>query len=102
MSAHPRTCRRRRSASRRPLSPPGCPDPFHPPCWEAPPMKRVVLLWLVGSALGAQATPTPALLALSKTDLTLAIVSPATNAVIARLPSGPDPHEVVASSDGRF
>lgn len=69
-------------------------------------MKRstssVVLLWLVGSALGAQATPSPALLALSKTDLTLAIVNPATNAVIARMPSGPDPHEVVASSDGRF
>ena len=65
-------------------------------------MKRVVLLWLVGSALGAQATPSPALLALSKTDLTLAIVNPATSVVIARMPSGPDPHEVVASSDGRF
>jgi YVTN family beta-propeller protein len=62
----------------------------------------VALLWLAGSALGAQATPSPALLALSKTDLTLAIVNPATLAVVARMPSGPDPHEVVASADGRF
>lgn len=69
-------------------------------------MKRytpsVVLSFLVGSVLGAQATPSPALLALSKTDLTLAIVNPATNAVVARMPSGPDPHEVIASADGRF
>lgn len=69
-------------------------------------MKRstpsVVLFWLVGSTLAAQATPSPALLALSKTDLTLAIVNPANNTVVARMPSGPDPHEVIASSDGRF
>ena len=61
-----------------------------------------ILFWLAGSTLSAQATPSPALLALSKTDLTLAIVNPATNAVVARMPSGPDPHEVVASADGRF
>ncbi len=66
-------------------------------------MKRstAILLWLFGSTLGAQTTPSPALLALSKTDLTLAIVNPASSAVIARMPSGPDPHEVVASADGR-
>jgi YVTN family beta-propeller protein len=67
-----------------------------------PAISSVCLLWLFASALGAQATPSPALLALSKTDLTLAIVNPATNAVVARMPSGPDPHEVVASADGRF
>jgi YVTN family beta-propeller protein len=42
------------------------------------------------------------LLVLSKTDMTLAIVDPTTLKVIARMPSGPDPHEVVASADGKF
>src|ERR1700730_5018785 len=41
------------------------------------------------------------LLALSKTNHTLAIVDPATLKVIARIPVGEDPHEVIASSDGR-
>jgi YVTN family beta-propeller protein len=47
-----------------------------------------------------QSTPQRSLLALSKHNHTLAIVDPATLQVIARLPVGPDPHEVVASSDG--
>jgi DNA-binding beta-propeller fold protein YncE len=41
------------------------------------------------------------LLVLSKGDLTLSIVDPATLKVIARMPSGPDPHEVIASADGK-
>jgi DNA-binding beta-propeller fold protein YncE len=41
------------------------------------------------------------LLVLSKGDLTLSIVDPATMKVVARMPSGPDPHEVVASADGK-
>jgi YVTN family beta-propeller protein len=41
------------------------------------------------------------LLALSKADHTLAIVDPTTLKVIARIPVGEDPHEVVASSDGK-
>jgi YVTN family beta-propeller protein len=41
------------------------------------------------------------LLALSKTDHTLAIVDPATLKVIAKVPVGSDPHEVIASSDGK-
>ncbi len=41
------------------------------------------------------------LLALSKTDHTLAIVDPATLTVLARIPVGGDPHEVIASSDGK-
>jgi YVTN family beta-propeller protein len=41
------------------------------------------------------------LLALSKTDHMLAIVDPATLKVIARIPVGSDPHEVIASSDGK-
>jgi YVTN family beta-propeller protein len=42
-----------------------------------------------------------ALLSLSKHDHTLAIVDPATLQVIARVPVGNDPHEVIASSDGK-
>jgi YVTN family beta-propeller protein len=48
----------------------------------------------------AQPTPKRALLALSKTDHTLAIVDPANLKVVARLPVGTDPHEVIASADG--
>ena len=47
-------------------------------------------------------TPTPkaALLVLSKQDHTLAIVDPANLQVVAKVPVGNDPHEVVASTDG--
>jgi len=41
------------------------------------------------------------LLALSKTDHTLAIVDPVSLKVLARVPVGIDPHEVIASSDGK-
>ena len=41
------------------------------------------------------------LLALSKTNHTLAIVDPVTLKVTSIIPVGEDPHEVVASSDGR-
>ena len=54
---------------------------------------------LIGSAT-AQTTPKTALLALSKQDHTLAIVDPADLHVVARIPVGDDPHEVVASADG--
>ena len=46
-------------------------------------------------------TPKSALLVLSKQDHTLAIVDPASLQVVARIPVGNDPHEVVASTDGR-
>lgn len=49
-----------------------------------------------------QTAPSGALLVLSKGDLTLSTVDPATLKVIGRVPSGPDPHEVTASADGRF
>jgi DNA-binding beta-propeller fold protein YncE len=41
------------------------------------------------------------LLVLSKGDQTLSIVDPSTLKVIAHMPSGPDPHEVIASADGK-
>jgi YVTN family beta-propeller protein len=40
------------------------------------------------------------LLALSKQDHTLAVVDPNTLQVLYKLPVGPDPHEVIASTDG--
>ena len=49
----------------------------------------------------AQSTPKRSLLALSKANHTLAIVDPATLNIIARIPVGEDPHEVVASTDGK-
>jgi len=70
-------------------------------------MSRFVL---AGVALGVtvfaaprrsgQVAQHPVLLALSKTDHTLSIVDPVTLKVIARMPVGPDPHEVIASADG--
>jgi YVTN family beta-propeller protein len=45
---------------------------------------------------------TSTILALSKDDHTVAIVDPATLQILAKLPSGPDPHEIIASDDGRF
>lgn len=50
----------------------------------------------------AQATPQRSLLALSKRDHTLSIVDPASLQIIARAPVGPDPHEVIASDDGKL
>ena len=53
------------------------------------------------AAACAQITPQRSLLALSKRDHTLAIVDPTSLQIIARAPVGPDPHEVIASSDGK-
>jgi YVTN family beta-propeller protein len=49
----------------------------------------------------AQPTPRQSLLVLSKHDHALAIVDPATLKVVARAAVGQDPHEVIASSDGK-
>jgi YVTN family beta-propeller protein len=49
----------------------------------------------------AQSTPSRSLLALSKRNHALAIVDPDSLQVIARAPVGPDPHEVIASDDGK-
>ena len=54
----------------------------------------------LASVAAAQPTPKRALLALSKTERTLAIVDPATLKIVATAPVGPAPHEVVASADG--
>lgn len=51
-------------------------------------------------ALRAGTTPSPALLVLAKQAHTLEIVDPATLKVVAKIPAGNDPHEVIASADG--
>ncbi len=62
----------------------------------------VWLAWLfTAPGCAAQSTPPRTLLALSKGDHVLAIIDPVTLKVIARVPVGSDPHEVVASSDGK-
>ena len=59
----------------------------------------LILLFYSGPGCIAQQR---SLLALSKADHTLAIVDPATLKVIAKVPVGSDPHEVIASSDGKI
>ncbi|MBS1596911.1 MAG: YncE family protein [Bacteroidetes bacterium] len=54
------------------------------------------------TTLNAQSMSHKSLLALSKTDHMLAIVDPVTLKVTARIPVGEDPHEVIASSDGKI
>jgi YVTN family beta-propeller protein len=51
--------------------------------------------------LSASCNAQSKLLALSKADHTLAIIDPVTLKVLARVPVGSDPHEVIASSDGK-
>jgi YVTN family beta-propeller protein len=68
-------------------------------------MKRsaaLALLFTASSALPATETPQASLLILGKSDQTLSIVDPATLSVVAKIPAGPDPHEVIASVDGQF
>ena len=52
------------------------------------------------AVLVGQVVPKNSLLVLSKRDHTLAVVDAATLKVIAKMPVGDDPHEVIASTDG--
>jgi YVTN family beta-propeller protein len=63
-----------------------------------------ILVCGAAAAILAHQAPPPAggaLLVLAKTDQTLSVVDPATLKVVGRAPSGPDPHEVAVSEDGR-
>lgn len=57
--------------------------------------------FLAPAILNAQNAPKETLLALSKREHTLAIVDPTSLKVIAKAPVGNDPHEVIASTDGK-
>jgi YVTN family beta-propeller protein len=61
----------------------------------------ILVVWMCVPALVPAQSSQRILLALSKHDHSLAMVDPATLQIIARAPVGPDPHEVIASSDGR-
>src|ERR1700759_850280 len=72
------------------------------------PIRRVVIsaaivtAFCLPGALRAQSTSTESsLLVLSKQDHTLSVVDPATLQVVARIPVGNDPHEFIASTDGK-
>jgi len=58
------------------------------------------LLAVLTASAGAQ-TPAVTLLALSKQDHTLSIIDPSNLRIVARVPVGDDPHEVIASADGK-
>jgi YVTN family beta-propeller protein len=63
----------------------------------------LVLVFALASILPAssQSASKETLLALSKQDHTLAIVDPATLKILGKVPVGNDPHEVIASTDGK-
>jgi len=61
----------------------------------------VWFLLFSSAILGVAQVPSPALLVLEKNDKSLAIVDPATLKVTGRIPAGEDPHEIVASEDGK-
>ena len=60
----------------------------------------LLLSFWLPSILVAQEKPSASLLVLSKQDHTLAIVDPASLRIVAKVPVGNDPHEVIASADG--
>jgi YVTN family beta-propeller protein len=63
----------------------------------------ILLSTLLGSsAIQVKETPPDALLILAKADGILAIVDPSSLQVIARIPVGHDPHELIASADGKL
>jgi hypothetical protein len=68
-------------------------------------IRRLLVLLLIAAIVArsspAEPTPATALLVLSKQDHTLAIVDPANLRVVARVSVGEDPHEVIASENGR-
>jgi DNA-binding beta-propeller fold protein YncE len=71
-------------------------------------LPRQMALFLILAAItypavncSAQNTPGKALLAWSKANHTLSIVDPVTLRILAKIPVGVDPHELVASTDGK-
>jgi YVTN family beta-propeller protein len=61
---------------------------------------KLLITLAAASPLFAAATPATSLLVLDKRDTALVIVDPTSLQIVAKMPSGPDPHEVAVSSDG--
>jgi YVTN family beta-propeller protein len=57
---------------------------------------------LGGNCAGQGKTPSPALIVLNKSASELAIVDPGTLQVVSKVPTGPIPHEVAVSDDGKI
>jgi YVTN family beta-propeller protein len=68
---------------------------------KAKPGALLLCCLFAAGTLRSQSTPAQSLLILAKRDQTLAIVDPTTLKVMARVPVGNDPHEVIASADGK-
>jgi len=64
-------------------------------------MARIALLTVLIPISASAQAPKETLLALSKRDHTLSIVDPTSLKVLSKVPVGEDPHEVIASADGR-
>jgi DNA-binding beta-propeller fold protein YncE len=54
------------------------------------------------SSLAAAPAAADLLLAINKGDQTIAIIDAATHKILGTAPTGPDPHEVIASADGKL
>lgn len=65
-------------------------------------MKLLLPALLTAFQAFAASSPQQALLVLSKGNHTLSVVDPSTLKVVATMPTGEDPHEVIASTDGAF
>jgi YVTN family beta-propeller protein len=65
-------------------------------------LSLILFLCATAALLHAAETPSPALLVLSKGDHALFIVNPSTLTIDGMVPSGPDPHEVIADDDGKI
>lgn len=65
-------------------------------------MRRILIAAVVFAWGATGIAQSPRLLILNKTEATLAIVDPASGAVLGRVPTGDGPHEVVVSDDGRW
>jgi DNA-binding beta-propeller fold protein YncE len=65
-------------------------------------MTRLLLAFFLCGVSATTAAAADLLLAINKGDNTLAIVDATTLKVLGTAPTGPDPHEVVASADGKL
>ena len=65
-------------------------------------LSLLLCLCATAAILHAADTPSATLLILSKGDHALFLVNPTTLAIEGQIPSGPDPHEVIADADGKI
>ena len=70
--------------------------------WRARAFAVLLLTFFTCGLTATAATAADLLLAINKGDNTIAIIDAATLKVLGTAPTGPDPHEVVASADGKL